>query len=193
RPRLPAPLALERHSTELTHAATDGVAGPLTDDPFHGALWSGPPYRSTTWRNVTRNREPDTPAWLPKFRDGSVVRFMNQYQGLDAPEGEWGAFRIAYLQYASDPITFFEPQALYREPDWMREPRGPDVSEELRWYPVVTLLQLLADLAIGRSPPGYGHEIAAEHYIDAWLALTEPEGWSEADLDRLRQRFAPSP
>ncbi|QJQ94542.1 MULTISPECIES: alpha/beta-hydrolase family protein [Halomonadaceae] len=162
----------------------------IIDDPFHGVLWSGPPFRSDTWRAVTQGRDPGSPAWLPTFRNGSVVRFMNQHQGLDSPAGNWGAFRIAYLQYASDPVTFFEPSSLYREPEWMREPRGPDVSPELRWYPVVTMLQLLADLAIGVAPRGYGHEYSVADYIDAWVALTEPEEWSDAQLERLRERFA---
>ena len=161
----------------------------IIDDPFHGALWSGPPFRSETWRTVTQERDRGTPAWLPTFRNGSVVRFMNQYQGLDAPERAWGDFRIAYLQYGSDPITFFEPRILWREPEWMRAPRAPDVLPELRWFPVVTMLQLLGDLAVGAAPPGFGHTIAAEHYLDAWVALTEPEGWSEAELERLRQHF----
>ncbi|MCC5901127.1 MAG: alpha/beta-hydrolase family protein [Halomonas sp.] len=161
----------------------------IIDDPFHGALWSGPPFRSDTWRSVTSGRDPGSPAWLPTFRGGSVVRFMNQTQGLQAAPGEWGDFRIAYLQYASDPITFFEPEAFWREPEWMRAPRGPDVSPELRWYPVVTMLQLLVDLATGGAPPGFGHEIAAEHYIDAWAALSEPPGWDEQQLARLRDYF----
>lgn len=161
----------------------------IIDDPFHGALWSGPPFRSDTWRSVTAGRDPGSPAWLPTFRGGSVVRFMNQTQGLQAVPGEWGDFRIAYLQYASDPITFFEPEAFWREPEWMRAPRGPDVSPELRWYPVVTMLQLLVDLATGSAPPGFGHEIAAEHYIDAWAALSEPPGWNEQQLARLRDYF----
>jgi uncharacterized membrane protein len=162
----------------------------IINDPFHGALWSGPPFRSDTWRNVTANRDPGSHAWLPTFRNGDVVRFMNQHQGLDKATGEWGDFRIAYLQYASDPITFFEPEAFWREPEWMREPRAPDVSAQLRWYPVVTMLQLLADLAIGSAPPGFGHEIAAKHYIDAWVALSEPPDWDEQALNRLRERFA---
>lgn len=163
----------------------------IIQDPFDGALWSGPPFRSETWRTVTRGRDAGSPAWLPRFRDGSVVRFMNQYEGLEDQGDEWGPFRIAFLQYASDPVTFFDPAVLYREPEWMREPRGPDVSTELRWYPVVTMLQLLADIAVGGAPRGHGHEIAAEHYVDAWVALTEPEGWSESELDRLRGRFRP--
>ncbi|MCK8514777.1 alpha/beta-hydrolase family protein [Methylonatrum kenyense] len=161
----------------------------IIDDPFDGVLWSGPPFRSETWSMVTRDRDAGTPAWLPTFRDGAVVRFMNQYERLDTMEGRWGDFRIAFLQYASDPVTFFQPSMFYREPAWMESPRGPDVSPELRWYPVVTMLQLVADIAAGKAPTGYGHEIAAPDYIDAWLALTEPEGWSESDLARLRARF----
>ncbi len=164
----------------------------IIDDPFHGALWSGPPFRNETWRAVTSERDAGSPAWLPTFRNGSVVRFMNQYQGLGAPDQAWGDFRIAFLQYGSDPITFFEPQILYREPEWMREPRAPDVLPELRWFPVVTMLQLLGDLAVGRAPPGYGHSMAAEHYFDAWVALTEPQGWSREELARLRERFRQS-
>ncbi|ANB03692.1 alpha/beta-hydrolase family protein [Ectothiorhodospira sp. BSL-9] len=162
----------------------------VIQDPFHGALWSGPPFRSETWRKATRERDPGTPAWLPSFRDGDVVRFMNQHQGLDRYDGEWGAFRIAYLQHASDPITFFDPESFYREPEWIREPRGPDVSPDLRWYPIVTMLQLAADMAAGSTPAGYGHTFSASDYIDAWRVLTEPEGWSASDIERLRALFS---
>ncbi len=161
----------------------------IIDDPFHGALWSGPPFRKTTWRTITDGRNPDSPAWLPRFRDGSVVRFANQNGGLESADAEWGSFRIAYLQYASDPITFFEPQSFRREPEWMQDPRGPDVSDELRWFPIVTGLQLTADMATGTAPLGFGHDYAAEHYLYSWLALTEPDGWSEEELDRLRAHF----
>jgi uncharacterized membrane protein len=160
-------------------------------DPFSGALWSGPPFRSSMWRELTRQRAPDSPAWLPRFRDGSIVRFMNQHGMSSAPAAEWGPLRIVYLQYASDPITFFEPQALYRRPAWLDHPRGPDVSDRLRWYPVVTMLQLLADLAVAdRSPPGYGHVYAAEHYIDAWIELSSPQGWTDERIVRLKRHLA---
>ncbi len=116
---------------------------------------------------------------------------MNQYGGWPA-DTDWGPLRILYLQYASDPITFFSVRSAFRRPEWMRPPRGPDVSPELRWYPVVTMLQLAADMAGGAeaTPRGYGHNFAAEHYIDAWMALTEPEGWSKDDVQRLKARFA---
>jgi len=166
----------------------------IVGDPIHGALWSGPPFRSTTWQWVTSNRHPDSPTWLPRFRDGSVIRFANQAGDLDPFDADWGPLRIVYLQYASDPITFFEPTALYREPEWMAGERGPDVSPSLRWFPVVTSLQLAADIAAADSAPiGYGHSYATEHYIDAWLAVSQPEGWSADDIERLKQHVGDLP
>jgi uncharacterized membrane protein len=164
----------------------------IIEDPFDGALWSGPPFRTETWRRTTERRRSDSPEWLPRFRDDSVVRFANQDGGLASGRAPWGQFRIAFLQYASDPITFFSPESFYREPAWMRSPRGPDVSDDLRWFPIVTMLQLAADMAAGTSPPGYGHEFAPGHYLDAWHALVEPEGWSKPALERLRQHLARS-
>lgn len=161
----------------------------IIDDPFQGVLWAGPPFRSDTWRRITAQRDPESPAWLPSFRGGSVIRFMNQTQGLDQATQPWGAFRIAFLQYASDPVTFFSPDIAWTEPDWMREPRGPDVSPDLRWFPVVTMLQLAADTLFGITPKGFGHEYAPEHYIDAWRALTEPDGWEEGEIQRLKALF----
>jgi uncharacterized membrane protein len=159
-------------------------------DPFHGALWVGPPFRSETWQDLTHQRDPASPAWLPRFRDGSVVRFMNQYEMSHPPHSPWGPLRIIYLQYASDPITFFEPAALYRSPQWLEEPRAPDVSDRVRWYPVVTMLQLLTDLAVGdASPIGYGHVYAVEDYIDAWIAVTDPPGWTEGEIGRLKTQL----
>jgi uncharacterized membrane protein len=51
------------------------------------------------------------------------------------------------------------------------------------------MLQLAIDMAVGTAPEGFGHTIAATDYIEAWLALTEPPGWDEAGLARLRKLF----
>lgn len=159
-------------------------------DPIQGALWVGPPFPSPAWRRFTEERQPASPAWLPRVGSSSFVRFTNQNNALDIPGRRWGPVRMVYLQYASDPVVFFEPASLWREPDWMKAPVGPDVSPELRWYPVVTFLQLLLDMAIGLAVPiGHGHLYAPEHYIDGWMAVTEPAGWSPAELDRLKQYF----
>ena len=162
----------------------------IIDAPFDGALWSGPPFRHGTWQRVTAGRDPGSPFWLPVFRDGKVVRFKNQWGGLETGGSGWGRFRIVFLQYASDPITFFSPQTAWRSPEWLREPRAPDISPSFRWFPVVTMLQLAVDMVLGTAPTGFGHEIAAVDYLEAWLALTEPAGWSDEELARLRALFA---
>jgi uncharacterized membrane protein len=68
----------------------------------------------------------------------------------------------------------------------MDKPRGKDVSPSLQWFPVVTMLQLAIDMAVGTAPEGFGHTIAETDYIEAWLAITEPKGWDAAELARLR-------
>lgn len=158
--------------------------------PYQGAFWVGPPFASQSWPQITRGRLPGTPEWLPRFRDGSAVRFLNQTEMPDAGK-PWGPLRIVYLQYASDAIVFFSPSILWRKPDWMAAPRGPDVIDELQWLPVVTFLQIGFDVMTATTTPsGHGHVYAAEDYLEGWLALLSPEGWDGAGLDRLRATFA---
>ena len=156
-------------------------------DPIAGALWSGPPFASRIWRSITENRNEGSPAWLPEFRDGRIVRFMNQNGPTVPPDAPWGPMRVVYLQYASDPIVLFDYRDAYRPPAWMSAPRGPDVSRELRWYPVVTMLQLAVDMAVATNTPmGYGHVYAPEHYVDAWVAVTDIRHWSPDALAKLK-------
>ncbi len=161
----------------------------IIGEPFDGVLWSGPPFGHDTWQSVTAQRDPGSPPWLPTFRNNSVVHFMNQTKAPVESTVRWGKFRILFLQYPSDPITFFSPHYAWHIPDWMREPQGPDVSPDLRWFPIVTMLQLAADMMLGTAPQGFGHEYAPVDYLHAWLALTEPEGWSETELKRLKEVF----
>ncbi|MDL2409858.1 alpha/beta-hydrolase family protein [Rhizobium calliandrae] len=163
----------------------------MMDDPIQGALWSGTPFVSPTWRTVTQERNAGSLARLPQFRDGRMIRFMNQngfpQQQTSRP---WGPIRIVYLQYASDPIVFFNVNDFYKAPDWMREPLAPDVSPQLRWYPIITGFQLILDMLVAnKTPMGFGHVYAPQHYIDAWVAVTDVKGWSEAQLAALKKRF----
>ncbi|WP_444922275.1 alpha/beta hydrolase [Microbulbifer sp. CnH-101-G] len=160
----------------------------IIDNPIDGALWAGPPFSMKAWRVITDNRDPGSLAWLPQFRGGKVVRFGNQYGGYLGQE-PWGKFRIAFLQHASDPIVFFDWRSALRRPDWLEHPRGPDVSPDLRWFPVVTMLQLLADFNVGVTPKDFGHRYSAEGYTLAWIALTEPPGWNETELQNLRAKL----
>ena len=161
-------------------------------DPFDGALWAGPPFSSPIWSRMTESRVPGSPAWLPRFGNSSAVRFMNQ-TGARGWEGlAWGPMRIVFLQYASDPIVFFSFDADWQRPDWLNAPRGPDVSPALNWYPVITFLQLALDAALAQTPPvGHGHVYAPADYIDAWVEVTQPEGWTEGELEALKAAIDP--
>ncbi len=62
-----------------------------------------------------------------------------------------------YLQHNSDPVVFFSPDLALREPDWLKPgQRGPDISREMGWFPLVTMWQ-----------------------------VAQPEGWTDARTDRL--------
>jgi uncharacterized membrane protein len=179
-------LSLGAYGSEQSFGLQDVIA-----DPIGGAVWSGPPFSTPDWRAATLARDPGSPAWLPIFGDSSIVRFTNQRNALDIPGAAWGPMRIVYLQYASDPITFFTIDSFWRKPAWMEAPLGPDVSPELRWYPAVSFLQLLLDMAIAlHVPKGYGHLFAAAHYIDAWEAVTAPGGWTPPEIARLKAHLA---
>ncbi|MFK4823456.1 alpha/beta hydrolase [Paenochrobactrum sp. BZR 588] len=159
-------------------------------DPYQGSLLAGPPFPSSVWHAMTEARNHDSPSWLPLVGDGSYVRFTAQKDNLNNASAPWGPIRTVYLQYASDPIVFFEYSSLYSKPSWMDDPRGPDVSAEFRWYPVVTFLQLALDLAMATTTPmGYGHVYAGEHYIDAWREVLDLQDWSLDDLNRLKDKF----
>lgn len=165
----------------------------MLNDPMQGALWVGPPFLNRTHRDVTRARNPDSPAWLPKVGNGALVRFKNQYNDISGPDDDWGPIRIVYLQYASDPIVFFSPSAFYRRPEWLT-PRGPDVSEQLQWVPVVTFAQMLVDMANSLvTPLGHGHYYAHKDYIDGWMAVTSPDGWDMTRLEALKSSFPTTP
>lgn len=160
----------------------------MLGDPIQGALWAGPPFLGPIHSGVTRNREPGSPAWKPVFEDGSLVRFMNR-SGLENGAEGWGPLRIIYLQHASDPIVFFSFTMLWRRPDWLKPPRGEDVSPAITWFPVVTALQVAADMALSNNVPlGHGHQYAPESYLEAWTALIEPNV-TAVDLDRLEEMF----
>jgi uncharacterized membrane protein len=73
----------------------------------------------------------------------------------------------------------------------MRPPRGPDVSPQLQWYSIVTLLQLMLDMLMSTTAPtGFGHVYASEHYIPAWIQVTDVRDWSPEEITRLKQHLS---
>ena len=153
-----------------------------------GALFSGPTFQNTMRDSITVNRDAGSPEWLPIFDDGANVRFAARAENLGRPDKPWGNPRIAYLQHASDPIAWFNPDLLFTEPDWLREPRGYDVSKDMKWTPVVTFLQVSADMAVAVDvPDGHGHRYVKD-VVNAWAAVMQPPGWTPEKTETLRGR-----
>ena len=155
-----------------------------------GALFSGPTFQNTMRDSITINRDPGSPEWLPIFDDGVDVRFAARPDNLGRPDAPWGNPRIVYLQHASDPIAWFNPNLLFAVPDWLREPRGYDVSEDMNWIPVVTFLQVSADMAVAIDvPDGHGHRYVRD-VVNAWAAILQPPGWTPEKTELLRGRVS---
>jgi uncharacterized membrane protein len=152
-------------------------------------LWSGPTYKNHLWREFVRDRDEGTPAVLPVYRSGEAVRFASRPEDLDRPATPWTAPRVLYLQNASDPVSWWRPDLLWRRPDWLAEPRGRDVLESMQWFPVVTFVQVSADLALAYgAPPGHGHSFHPPA-VTAWSALTSPPGWTSELSERLTRHL----
>ncbi|MCG7595776.1 alpha/beta-hydrolase family protein [Mycobacterium sp. PSTR-4-N] len=151
-----------------------------------GALFSGPTFNNTIWTDLTTNRDPGSPQWLPIYDKGENVRFVAEPRDLQRPHDPWGQPRVVYLQHASDPIAWWNPDLLFAKPDWLREPRGYDVSPDMEWIPVVTFLQVSADMAVAVDvPDGHGH-VYVRNVADAWASILLPPGWSAAKTQKLR-------
>jgi uncharacterized membrane protein len=151
-----------------------------------GALFSGPTFNNTIWTDLTRNRDEGSPEWLPIYDKGENVRFAAKAENLGRPADPWGHPRMVYLQHASDPIAWWSPDLLFTKPDWLREPRGYDVSPRTEWIPIVTFLQVSADMAVAVDvPDGHGH-VYVRDVANAWAAILQPPGWTPEKTEKLR-------
>ncbi|WP_245717349.1 alpha/beta hydrolase [Nocardia jejuensis] len=151
-----------------------------------GVLWVGPPNSNRIWTQIEERRDPGTPEILPIYADGLIVRFAGTATDLDRPARPWVEPRVAYLQHASDPIVWWSPDLLFNQPDWLREPRGSDVSRSIRWWPIVTFWQISADLAHAQKvPSGHGHRYG-DLVLDGWAAIAQPPDWNPDLAQRIR-------
>lgn len=159
----------------------------IINEPIDGALMSGPPFVNELHKEIVENRDPGTPPWQPIYDDGRTVRFTAQQNGFGKTPGPWGPTRLVYLQHNSDPVVFFSPELALESPDWL-EPgqRGPDISEEMGWFPLVTMWQVALDLpGAGNVPWGFGHLYPYRSNLESWVEITQPEGWTPAMTDQL--------
>ena len=159
----------------------------ILNEQIDGALMAGPPFVNPLPTELTDARAAGSSAWLPVVGEGRTVRFTGEEDSLDLPAGVWGDTRVVYLQHGSDPVVFFSPELAFREPDWLKgSERAPDVSNQMSWFPVVTMWQVLLDMpAAGSIPDGYGHLYSYTANLQAWVGVTDPGGWTFVDTRNL--------
>lgn len=151
-----------------------------------GALFSGPTFNNTIWADLTHNRDEGSPEWLPIYDKGANVRFVAEPRDFQRPQDPWEQPKVVYLQHASDPIAWWNPDLLFSKPEWLRETRGYDVSPNMEWIPVVTFLQVSADMAVAVNvPDGHGH-VYVRNVANAWAAIMSPPGWTAEKTEKLR-------
>ncbi|MEE2033829.1 alpha/beta hydrolase [Rhodococcus chondri] len=153
-----------------------------------GTLFAGPPNFNTLFREFSDRREPDSPEVEPVYKDGRTVRFTNDPRdGIPPGDRAWEETRVLYLMHPSDPIVWWSPNLILREPDWIGQEPGRDVLEEMFWVPFVTFWQITADLPFSTGfPAGHGHKYSSE-YVDGWNAVMQPTDITPEQLTDLRE------
>jgi uncharacterized membrane protein len=159
----------------------------LVNEPIDGALMSGPPFVNDLHTQLVESRQKGTAPWQPIYGDGRTVRFTAEQNLLSKPSGLWGPTRLVYLQHNSDPVVFFSPSLAFSAPEWLNPgQRGPDVSQSMGWFPLVTFWQVALDLpGAGNVPDGFGHLYSKRANTEAWVAVTQPKGWTGERTDAL--------
>ncbi|NUP53026.1 MAG: hypothetical protein HOW97_37755 [Catenulispora sp.] len=157
-----------------------------------GAFFEGPPQASRVWRKMVADRDRGSPQWRPVYQGARSVRFAQwpdtdlRYP-LNAP---WDHPRVVYLQNASDPVVWWTPDLLFTKPGWASPPLGPDITPQLRYYPIVSFWQTTVDLAVSFGMPvPHGHSYGTGACA-GWAAVLPPPGWGPADTEHLENVMA---
>lgn len=151
-----------------------------------GALWVGPPNSNLMWSAMVAGRDDGTIQVEPTYGGGSQVRFADGPAELYADEQQWHSPRVLYIQHATDPVVWWSTDLIFSRPEWLHEQPGRARTPSMKWFPFVTFWQVSADLTNAVTvPDGHGHNYGT-FVLDGWVAVAQPEGWTDDDTDRVR-------
>ena len=159
----------------------------ILNEPIAGAVMVGPPFVNPLHDEVVSNRRIGTTPVTPIFEDGRTIRFTNEENALEKPDGVWGDTRVVYLQHSTDPVVWFSPRLFLNEPDWLLEEQKADsLTDDFVWFPLVTGWQMLLDMAgAANVPEGFGHLYSKQANADAWVAVLRPDGMTGEKAQEL--------
>lgn len=141
-----------------------------------GAVWTGTPSITPLWQQLTARARPGSPAVAPIIDGGRHIRVVtrprdlhrNFWGGLYEP---WQHPRVVYAQHCSDPVAWFDLPLLWREPAWLQQRVGHDVTPAMRWFPWITFWQIAADMPLSIAVTGgHGHAYH-EEMVPIWAAV----------------------
>lgn len=147
-------------------------------------LFVGTPGFSEPWRTFTENRDAGSPQVEPIYQGASTIKFVTN--SSDVLHDTNAKYKIIYFQYATDPIVWFDASLIYKQPDWTREEPGRGVSPHLRWFPVITFLQVAADQLFSMAMPGSNGHDYSHDTVAPLAAVTKPTDWSAAKSLKLQ-------
>lgn len=161
-------------------------------DRATGGVWAGTPEFTSLRNDLASQREDGSPQIHPVVDGEESVRWFTanggDQLGEDFTPGSQEDPRVAYVQHPSDGVVWWWWDLAWDPQPWLSEPAGQDVLEGIRWYPLITGMQVMGDMFVAGSPTvplGYGHNYG-EEWVDAWAWVTAPKGWDAADLADLR-------
>lgn len=141
-----------------------------------GAVLAGTPRFTPVWKELTQRSRRGMPEVAPVISNGRHVRFATRSDELtrDYWGGiyeEWQEPRILFAQHSSDPVVWWQPSLLWKEPRWLREQAGRDVTRAMRWWPWITFWQVASDMPLSiRVPGGHGHAYH-EEMVTMWAGV----------------------
>lgn len=148
-----------------------GVAG-FDHYGIESALWFGLPGLARWSRTGMREgRNPLTPA-------GTVAAFDRFEQYEELSDEERGKLRAVVVDHDNDPISQMSLRLAVKRPPWLDgEPRR-NVATGMRWQPILTFIQILADamnamVSIPGEYKSFGHDYRADtlDFVGATYAL----------------------
>ncbi len=182
-------VAGESLGSSSTEAAFESASDMV--DKVNGVVMVGPTFFNKIREELIDSRDESSPVWLPIIDEGKNFRFAREPANLYLPDTEWQDKRIVYLANSSDPVGWFSVRTLYSRPEFLNDPRGPDVSPSMHWIPVVTFWQQLLDLQFASgAPSGHGHRYGL-NVVDGWAGVINPDGWTGQQTQRLREYLQP--
>lgn len=155
-----------------------------------GGLFVGSPNFSEPWGTFVKDRQKGSPEIQPVYQDSSIIRFASNNSSIQEKSHNWqSGSRVLYVQHPSDPVVWWNPSLILHKPDWLKEPRGNDVSTRVRWIPFITFLQVTIDQLYGTTTPsGHGHNYAGSG-IASWHAIVPNNSISNSERSELQSHI----